>query len=990
MATSAKDLEGWQIVNVDEDGNIIAEGRSRRSRHSSPIYNTLIQRIEDGLSMGRGDNIIAYDLITKTFSVYLIHEIRTNTLNHLVEIWCFQYLRPFELKPERYYKEFNPSVLEEGLSPLQLNNRLQEEIDPNELYLTAELVEIKLKDFIDLAEMVPKSKFDSGKAVKEKDFVVRYICEPDGTNFVKIDIQKEMKYIKDMPSKQSDDHLKRLSTMNIPKPRQRTVTKTESHHKKGNMAHLQSVVVDSSEDDSDREATPSKSKDYGATVQEQQTVSSGDKSAVNGLSKSKPNRTELEISEKDKAEMEKQKNALQTLFDDESQRGTQEQNDVDYEMQDDDDYGDQDIPVTTGREGSASLFVNDASLDQIDRSSENLGRRDQKSDEEPLAKKRKTDSEDGQDSNATTTDTQFTETKSNDQSEVPKTPDIKEKTKTEIPKTNTATKQPAEKSLKASTFNMIKNNYNKTLAMLSNLQKSGDAASESPKDATSSTSQKDVDVLNALKNSTPSAPTEGATKTIMHRIIEMPGSMTLEQKLKTVAEETETTSEMHKAFSELYYSLYGNIMNSTSEAYVFYGPSQLGLEYLIHTVIDELQQSSPADGVELFDCIQVSPDDRCSATNLATQIWKGLTGEQLDGKEALASFLRFAKTTDKNEKKYHVILVSDLERILGGDHGRKIVAMFEKLMKYPNSKMSIIGISSKYNNMLHHIPSSEDKKKWRIVPVFSYPRKGLSAYTERHFQRSFENAFFIHQNQTTKAWSAKNLIVTMTTQQELDNMTEATQKQGYKTLHTVVEPDKMHLIVEYILSKVQHYDDIAMKCSRIIYNAKCAFMKKLSSNQVTPSDQPVISLEFVKEVMDSGNDQNMVETVVKLPAISHLILLTFIHKWTAIALDDENTISLDDFKEMMLDTMQFQIKSGLMKKIINVLCGETKQEKEKDCVEIMDVINWRLAINKLTATGLISTSSVDGTADKGYSIKLCCNPLDLKEALNHVEAFQLP
>lgn len=970
MATTAKDLEGWQIVNVDEEGNVIAEGRSRRSRHSSPVYNTLMKRVEDGLSFGRGDNVIAYDSITKTYSVYLIHEIRTNTLNHVVEIWCFQYLRWFELTGEKYYKQFNPSILEDNLTEDELNEHLFAEIDKNELYLTAELAEIQLNDFIDLAEMVPKAMFESGKAETDKDFVVRYICEPDGVNFVKIDIQKEIRYIKKMPPKQSDDHLKRLSTQTVVKGRHKSSARTVSpvhNQRQGNLTQLESVIVDSNESESEREQSASIPPNSAATLTN--TLGSS-----NGTAKS--NATQQAISEKDKAEIEKQKNDLQTLFDDESQRDREEPDFTNYDVPQ--------IPDITGSNGSASLFVNDTSMDHIENTHESEITQDEVTSNEHVAKKRKIDNAASDVSKSPISNAPPTETKSDEQLPT-------EESTTEKPSESDKTDQPTpKKSLKASTFSLIKNNYNKTLAMLSNLQKSDGTSSEITRAPTLANPPKDVDVLLTLKNNSAHKQSPTAKKTIMRALTEMTDTAPTEVKLNKITNEMETVSEIHTAFTELYYSLYQNISNSTSETYVCYGPNQLGLEYLVHTVIKELQLSSPADGLEIFDYIEVTPDAKCSATNLAIQIWKGLTGELLEGKEALASFLRFAKTLEKKDKKYHIIIVSDLERILSGEQGRKIVAMFEKLVKYPNSKMAIIGVSSKYNNMLQHIPSSETKKKWHTLPIFSYPKKGLSLYTESLFQSIFENTFFVKQDETTKNWTAKNLIVTITTQRELTKEQDIAKEQGYQMLQMSVQPEKIHAIVEYILSKIEHYDDIASRCRRIIFNAKNAYVKNLNSNKVTLSEQPFISLEFVTEIMNSKDESNMAATIRKLPAIGQLVLLTFIHKWTTLILDDNNSISLNEFKRVLQETMQFQRKSGLMKKISHVLCGKEKEDPNIAGMSIIEAINWTTVINKLSNTGFISTNGANASDENAYTITLCCNPLDLREALNHIENFQLP
>ncbi|CAI4048578.1 hypothetical protein SUVZ_12G4650 [Saccharomyces uvarum] len=212
MAETLKDLEGWQVIIKDDKGRIIEENNRRRSRKRG-VENVYLQRISDGLSFGKGESVIFNDSITETYSVYLIHEIRLNTLNNLVEIWVFSYLRWFELKPKLYYEQFRPDVIEENQTMEFYNDKFFKEVNKSELYLTAELSEIWLKDFIAVGQILPESKWDDSTTnkVEDKDFLVRYACEPTAEKFVPIDIFQIIRRVKEMEPKQSDEYLKRIS-----------------------------------------------------------------------------------------------------------------------------------------------------------------------------------------------------------------------------------------------------------------------------------------------------------------------------------------------------------------------------------------------------------------------------------------------------------------------------------------------------------------------------------------------------------------------------------------------------------------------------------------------------------------------------------------------------------------------------------------------------------------------------------------------------------
>ncbi|QID86991.1 hypothetical protein GRS66_009646 [Saccharomyces pastorianus] len=212
MAETLKDLEGWQVIIKDDKGRIIEENNRRRSRKRG-VENVYLQRISDGLSFGKGESVIFNDSITETYSVYLIHEIRLNTLNNLVEIWVFSYLRWFELKPKLYYEQFRPDLIKENQTMEFYNDKFLKEVNKSELYLTAELSEVWLKDFIGVGQILPVSKWDDNttRKVEDKDFLVRYACEPTAERFVPIDIFQIIRRVKEMEPKQSDEYLKRIS-----------------------------------------------------------------------------------------------------------------------------------------------------------------------------------------------------------------------------------------------------------------------------------------------------------------------------------------------------------------------------------------------------------------------------------------------------------------------------------------------------------------------------------------------------------------------------------------------------------------------------------------------------------------------------------------------------------------------------------------------------------------------------------------------------------
>ncbi|KAL3238221.1 chromatin-silencing protein SIR3 RNJ42_00554 [Nakaseomyces bracarensis] len=211
MAQQAKDLQGWQVILKDQDGNVMDEMDRKMRRKRNASTDVFIYRDNDLLTIGRGDHVVAYDEASESFSVYLIHEIRQNTLNHALEILCFTYLRWFELEPLEYYKEFDPKNANKSRE--ELARKFLQEIDRDEIYLTAEITPIWLKDFISVAHVYNETEWqkEKNKLDKDKNFLVRYICEPIAENFVPIDIKDVMKNMKEEDPRIFELYIKNLT-----------------------------------------------------------------------------------------------------------------------------------------------------------------------------------------------------------------------------------------------------------------------------------------------------------------------------------------------------------------------------------------------------------------------------------------------------------------------------------------------------------------------------------------------------------------------------------------------------------------------------------------------------------------------------------------------------------------------------------------------------------------------------------------------------------
>ncbi|CCD24619.1 origin recognition complex subunit 1 NDAI_0D03050 [Naumovozyma dairenensis CBS 421] len=207
MAESWDDLKGWEIIITDENGNILDENQRRRRRRGKEekVY---LERKSDNLRIGRGDSVVMNNKKTDTWAVYMIHEIRLNTLNNLVEIWSFNYLRWFELDAIQFFKAFDKDQLKGTPTIEDLNRIIAENVNKSELYLTLELSEILLVDFISMANIMSQEDWDKSENNPKKDFVVRYISYPSTEKFREINFCEEKEIMLRFKPKVAMDYIK--------------------------------------------------------------------------------------------------------------------------------------------------------------------------------------------------------------------------------------------------------------------------------------------------------------------------------------------------------------------------------------------------------------------------------------------------------------------------------------------------------------------------------------------------------------------------------------------------------------------------------------------------------------------------------------------------------------------------------------------------------------------------------------------------------------
>ena len=143
MAEKLKDMEGWKIIITDQDGNVIEDEKRSRSRRGQRIERIIIERSSDGLRLTRGDAVKVRNSkpsrkVPDDILFRFISDIKLNTLNNVLEIWVFDFVKRNKIDPYSFYKDLNPKVLELKETSEFYSRLFEDEIDQNELFLTLE------------------------------------------------------------------------------------------------------------------------------------------------------------------------------------------------------------------------------------------------------------------------------------------------------------------------------------------------------------------------------------------------------------------------------------------------------------------------------------------------------------------------------------------------------------------------------------------------------------------------------------------------------------------------------------------------------------------------------------------------------------------------------------------------------------------------------------------------------------------------------------
>lgn len=949
MANTQRDLNGWQVVTTDEHGNIIGDDR-RRSRKRGGAELAFLQRLNDGLTFGRGDSVIMKDPATGSYSVYLIHEIRLNTLNNIVELWAFSYLRWFELQPQFYYAKFEPELAAENRPPEFYRDKLVNEIDKGEIYLTAELSEIWLKDFLAVANIMDEAKRKEvgEKFEEDKDFLVRYICEPTGENFASFNIAKERKLLLNSDPKGFEEHLKRLSV-----PKSLNSQRRSSHRRKdgtnGKGASSSDIKLepdtDSASEDSDdaweanvsKVVKPSKSPEVVSYKEESDSSpdtssspSSGAYDDAQEISESSP----VLVSRESKARGEDGKKKAQVVPDVSSTEESANDEEKEPEFE----------PHLVERLSS------EPSLTESDYNSSSGGEQDV-----PLSqvasKRRKPKKEQT----------------------------IKKKRKVEVTPTPDSRSSVASNSLarKFTKRNVVR--AKKKYTPFSKRFKSVNDIPDLTELAEFNQMNDGLDVA-ALENKLRTPKKHEVVETIFSKIKKQLYSSHDREEIMKSESFQDFLPARENEFASIYLSIYSAIESGSATTVYVAGTPGVGKTLTVKEVIKELQRSSDQNELPLFQFVEINGLKMVKPTDSYEFLWNKIMGESLTWGAAMESLEFYFNKVPRNKKRPVVVLLDELDALV--NKTQDIMYNFFNWTTYENAKLIVIAVANTMD-----LPERQLGNK--VSSRIGFTRIMFTGYTYEELKKIIEfrlkgmnNSFFYENTKTGSAYI-------------MEDVQEEELPSHIKKVQLRMTDDAIEIASRKVASVSGDARRALKVCKRAAEIAEQHYMAKhgysYDGQQTSKSDiddaedandQEGVQTVHISHIMRALNETTNSQSrrfISRLSFTGKLFLYALLKLMKKTGLQEQQ---LGD----IIDEIRLLIEANAKNKFVEEISRVLFHQGSDVTPEQLRIVSWDFVINQMIEAGIIIKQSMKN--EKISCVKLNISSEDVKKALEQDESLK--
>ncbi|AQZ18345.1 SIR3 (YLR442C) and ORC1 (YML065W) [Zygosaccharomyces parabailii] len=992
MAQTLKDIRGWEVITTDENGNIINDNR-RRSRKRGGSEKTFLVRLSDGLKFGRGDSVIMDDGGTNTYSVYLIHEIRLNTLNNLVEIWAFSYLRWFELKPQLYYALFNPAFAAENRPIEEYRARFIEEVNKAEIYLTAELSEIWLKDFVDVANIMTESQWKQSGKLEDKDFFVRYICEPTAESYVPIDIVKEKKMLLDAEPKSFEEHLKKMSlppavTYNQrPSKAKLNSTRVSGHNK---VASLSEIKLETETDDDAEEHEEGRNKAEKEKEKEKRdTNESGEekgkktakswsqsriksrkrknKSKINTSQTSSPSppsdaysdaqETPSTVSKSSPAKGgNKEQPSKVNLFhkltaegEDENESGSEQESDSD-DAEEDSNFTakEDDATVDESEDTHEEEDVDSEEEEEIDEEEEEEG--EEASNTSPKKVRRKMIPGNHKKSRKLLA------------SSTPATPSR--------PSTSNSNGSPAIRKFTKRNVARAKKKY----TPFSKRFKSVDEIPNLTELAEFNQSTDDLNVA-ALENKLRTPKKHEIVETIFSKIKKQLYSSHEKEEIVKSTNFQDYLPARENEFASIYLSLYSAIESGSATTVYVAGTPGVGKTLTVREVVKELQRSADQNELPLFQYVEINGLKMVKPTDSYEVLWNKIMGERLTWGAAMESLEFYFNKVPQNKKRPVVVLLDELDALV--TKTQDIMYNFFNWTTYENAKLIVIAVANTMD-----LPERQLGNK--VSSRIGFTRIMFTGYTHEELRKiinfrlkGLNNSFFYVDTQNG---SARMVTPEEAMQAQLPPHT--------KRVRLTMSDDAIEIASRKVASVSGDARRALKVCKRAAEIAEQHYMSKHGyayDGQVSmPEEEDTNDGEELQTVHIAHVTRALNETI-NSQSTKFIAKMSFTGKLFLYAL--LNLIKKTELQEQqlgdILDEIHLLIEVNGNNKFILELSRVLFQQDTETSPEQLKIISWDFVINQLVEAGIIFRQSMKN--ERLTCVKLNISQEDVNKGLEQDE-----
>lgn len=949
MANTQRDLNGWQVVTTDEHGNIIGDDR-RRSRKRGGAELAFLQRLNDGLTFGRGDSVIMKDPATESYSVYLIHEIRLNTLNNIVELWAFSYLRWFELQPQFYYAKFEPELAAENRPPEFYRDKLVNEIDKGEIYLTAELSEIWLKDFLAVANIMDEAKRKEvgEKFEEDKDFLVRYICEPTGENFAPFNIAKERKLLLNSDPKGFEEHLKRLSV-----PKSLNSQRKSSHRRKyganGKGASSSDIKLepdtDSASEDSDdaweanvsKVVKPSKSPEVISYKEESDSSSDTSSSPSSGAYDDAQETSESSpvlVSRESKAKEEDGKKKVQVVPDVSSteESANDEEKEPDFEPHLIE-RPSSEPSLTESDYNSSSGGEQDVQLSRI------TSKRQKPKKEQTIKKKRKV--------------------------EVTPTPDSR---------SSVASNSLARKFTKR---NVVR--AKKKYTPFSKRFKSVNDIPDLTELAEFNQMNDGLDVA-ALENKLRTPKKHEVVETIFSKIKKQLYSSHDREEIMKSESFQDFLPARENEFASIYLSIYSAIESGSATTVYVAGTPGVGKTLTVKEVIKELQRSSDQNELPLFQFVEINGLKMVKPTDSYEFLWNKIMGESLTWGAAMESLEFYFNKVPRNKKRPVVVLLDELDALV--NKTQDIMYNFFNWTTYENAKLIVIAVANTMD-----LPERQLGNK--VSSRIGFTRIMFTGYTYEELKKIIEfrlkgmnNSFFYEDTKTGSAYI-------------MEDVQEEELPSHMKKVQLRMTDDAIEIASRKVASVSGDARRALKVCKRAAEIAEQHYMAKhgysYDGQQTSKSDMndaedvndqegvQTVHISHIMRALNETTNSQSTKFISRLSFTGKLFLYALLKLMKKTGLQEQQ---LGD----IIDEIRLLIEANAKNKFVEEISRVLFHQGSDVTPEQLRIVSWDFVINQMIEAGIIIKQSMKN--EKISCVKLNISSEDVKKALAQDESLK--